>query len=398
MNSDKFDRVVLDLLYGELDELTTLAAHRHMQQSPRAKEILSRLEVTRQLSTLPRHEPPPHFAEEILARETRAVASLPLHHRLGRVISMLAGYAMRPQLVMGALLLLMIGASLMLLRARPGQHGAMQVTGRGAPEADLERILPVPSKRVDAHDGTVGAIRAGRNPFSMTPPRSRAQRPDPSPVNAGTGSATPAPAAQLAAPGPSKSGVEEDEGLDPFDQAVQVYRAGHYVEAQRRFERISRRGGSRAAEAALYSAQSTRNASGCGPAVSRFEKVRLRFPGSGSAYEAAWRAAKCLQRLGDTEAARQNYETLLLVGSHSERARGALRRMQGTVPAPIVSAAQALRAKPAKKQPPPAVPAPIDDMPEQYAARPSSDSPATPASPRNQRPARIKAPTPEPVP
>jgi hypothetical protein len=99
----------------------------------------------------------------------------------------------------------------------------------------------------------------------------------------------------------------------------------------------------------LYSAQSVRNASGCAPAVSRFERVRIDFPGSASAYEAAWRTAKCQQQLGDVEAARQSYESLLQVVSHAERARAALAGL-GVAPG---SAAAAGRL-PARAEPLPA--------------------------------------------
>src|ERR1044071_3413046 len=143
MNSDKFDRIVLDLLYGELDELTTAAARRHMDQSARAREIFAHLRATRQLGVLPAHAPPADFEDAVLEREARLLAELPVRHRVGRLVSMLAGYAMRPQLVMGALLLLMLGSSLMFVRARPGVHSAVQVTERGAPEGDVDLVLPL---------------------------------------------------------------------------------------------------------------------------------------------------------------------------------------------------------------------------------------------------------------
>lgn len=311
MNSDKFDRIVLDLLYGELDELTTAAARRHMEQSSRAREIYAHLKATRQLGVLPVHAPPADFESTVMARERTTLAELPWVHRAGRLVSMLAGYAMRPQLVMGALLLLMLGSSLMFLRARPGQHGSMQVTERGAPEAEVDLVLPLePAPHVVAASVEIPLpappIAAPSSPFQA-----------------------PAPAKSPAGSKPAAAGVSDAgaEGLDPFDQAVRLYRAGEYVEAQRRFERISRAGGQRAAEAALYAAQATRNVSGCAPAVGRFERVRARFPGSGSAYEAAWRAAKCLQQLGDIEAARQTYESLLQVVTYAERAGQALARL-----------------------------------------------------------------------
>ena len=90
MNSDKFDRVVLDLLYGELDELTSAAAKRHMEQSARAREIYAHFKATRQLSVLPAHSPPSNFEASVMERERGALAELPVHHRIGRIISMLS--------------------------------------------------------------------------------------------------------------------------------------------------------------------------------------------------------------------------------------------------------------------------------------------------------------------
>jgi len=318
MNSDKFDRIVLDLLYGELDELTTAAARRHMDQSARARDIFAHFKATRQLSVLPTHAPPPDFEVSLMERERRALAELPLHLRVGRLVSMLAGYAMRPQLIMGALLLLMIGSSLVFLRARPGQHSAVQVTERGAPEAEADALLPV-LEHNDAPGDSSGLSWAASN--------------DPEPARATTGALGLAPAAAGgASPGLP---VPAAEGLDPFDQALALYRDGHYLDAQRGFERVSRSGGRRAGEAALYAAQSLRSASGCAPAVGRFERVRLDFPGSSWAYEAAWRGAKCLQQLGDAEGARQSYESLLQVSSHATRARAALAALtSGAAPLP----------------------------------------------------------------
>ncbi len=316
MNSDKFDRIVLDLLYGELDELTTAAAKRHMDQSARAREIFAHFKATRQLSVLPKHAPPADFEVALMERERRALAELPLHHRIGRIVSMLAGYAMRPQLIMGALLMLMIGSSLMFLRARPGQHSAVQVTERGAPEADVDLVLPVAPSGVERSPSLASDV------FSALPAIT-AERP---PTPAAPALPSPPPRAAEAARASAGVMLAEGgaEGLDPFDQALELYRAGKYNEAQRRFERLSRSGSGRAAQAALYSAQAVRNASGCSPAVSRFERVRIEFPGSAPAYEAAWRSAKCQQQLGDVEAARQSYESLLQVSSHAARARAAL--------------------------------------------------------------------------
>lgn len=305
MDSDKFDRVVLDLLYGELDELTTAAAKRHMDQSARARDIFAHFRATRQLSVLSAHAPPANFEALVLAREARILAELPLRHRAWRFVSRLAGYAMRPQLIMGALLLLMIGTSLMFLRARPGLHSAVQVTERGAPEADVDVLLPLVAPKREA-----------------LPPASARSAPadsadesnlDDSSLGSALDGARVAQAADAGG-----------DGLDPFDQALLVLRAGGYAEAQRLFERLSRGSGKRAAEAALFAAQATRNLSGCAGAVSHFERVQIRFAGSAAAHEAAWRAAKCLEQLGNFSAARQSYESLRRIASYAPRVERAL--------------------------------------------------------------------------
>jgi TolA-binding protein len=127
----------------------------------------------------------------------------------------------------------------------------------------------------------------------------------------------------------SVAGDVSSDGLDPFEQALQIYRARGYIEAQRLFARLSKSGSPRAAEAALYSALATRNSRGCAAALAPFERVRLRFPSSAAAHDATWRAAKCQEQLGDVTAARHGYEALLRVASHARRAQQALATLSG---------------------------------------------------------------------
>jgi len=313
MDSDKFDRIVLDLLYGELDELTTAAARRHMDQSARARDIYAHLRATRQLGVLPTHTPPPDFESLLLEREARLLAELPVRHRLGRLVSMLAGYAMRPQLIMAALLLLMIGSSLMFVRARPGLHTPVQVTERGAPEAEVDLVLPL-APPVPASEAAAAALGAALPAGASTSPQ--AEPAAPLPALPGAAPDREAARALLAA--------DAGGGLDPYEQALQIYRAGEYAEARRLFERIRQAGGKHAGDAALYSAITTRNISGCTPALVRFERVQLTYPDSAAAHEAAWRSGRCQEQLGDVSAARQSYESLLRVPSHARRSQQAL--------------------------------------------------------------------------
>jgi hypothetical protein len=138
MDCEKFDRIVLDLLYGELDELTEAAAKRHIEHCSRCKGISSGLRATREVGALALVDPPDSLELGILEAERRLNAELPLTKKLGRGVSILAVYAMRPQLAMAALLLLMIGSSLFFLRSRPSSRSDVLVTEQGAPESEAE--------------------------------------------------------------------------------------------------------------------------------------------------------------------------------------------------------------------------------------------------------------------
>ena len=143
MDCEKFDRIVLDLLYGELDELTEAAAKRHIEHCSRCKGVSSGLRATREVGALALVDPPDSLELGILEAERRMNAKLPLAKKLERGVSILAVYAMRPQLAMAALLLLMIGSSLFFLRGRAGAPDSVLVTERGVPETEAEHVAIV---------------------------------------------------------------------------------------------------------------------------------------------------------------------------------------------------------------------------------------------------------------
>jgi hypothetical protein len=147
MDCERFERVVLDLLYEELDELTEASARRHLEHCARCQGIVQGLRATREVGALPLVDPPDGLELRILEAESKARSRLPLRQRFGRRVSVLAGYAMRPQLAMAALLLLAIGSSLIFIRGRPGDRESVQVTERGSPEgeSDSVAIMPVPA-------------------------------------------------------------------------------------------------------------------------------------------------------------------------------------------------------------------------------------------------------------
>lgn len=349
MDCEKFDRIVLDLLYDELDELTAAAAGRHMEHCARCRAIGSGLRATREVGSLPLLEPPEGLELRILQAEERAAQLLPISKRLGRALSLLAGYAMRPQVSMAALLMLMIGSSLFFLRAQPGDREHVLVTERGVPENDNEVVTVLPKKLESPEPARMPARpMASPRPEDVAARRERAAEAKPEaspPMPAPAERYAAAPVAEalrgVGAPGALGASADDKELEAPsneassdsdasYDAAMAAYRDGRYSEAQRRFDEIASLGGPHAANAALYGAQALRRVSGCPTAAQRFEEVHSRYPGSVGS-DAAWQAADCYRSLGELARARQNYEQLSADPSYKTRAKEAIAELDQRV-------------------------------------------------------------------
>jgi len=325
MDCEKFDRVVLDLLYQELDELTTASAKRHTEHCTRCRGIWSELRATREVGALPLVDPPEGLELKILEAERQARKGLPARQRVGRVISLLAGYAMRPQLAMAALLLLLIGSSLVILRGRPGERDSVMVTEQGLPGSEAESLtVPLPER-------TPLAVDAKREEDSETRAEAKAK-------------GAPAAASAAAASAAEEPEADKDEDAE-YAAGVALYDQGRYVEARRALDSVATRGGARAAEAALYAARATQQTQGCAAAVIQFEQVSARFRNTRSGLEANWQAADCYKTMGETEQARRSYEALFST-EYDERARNALARLDDESSATATAARRAKAAAP----------------------------------------------------
>ncbi len=352
MDCVKFVRIVLDLLYGELDELTDAAARRHIEHCARCKAVSAGLRATREVGTLPLVDPPEGLELGILEAERKANARLPLRKKLGRGVSILAVYAMRPQLAMAALLLLMIGSSMFFLRGQPGARDSVLVTERGTPEAEEHvAILPAPERRASPAAAAVPKAASAKGDAVASRERTDEKR-----------DAEQAPAAAAPPAEPSKDEAPQAEGLaaattpaDSLDAASAAFQGGRYVEAQRRFEEIAARGGSDAPVAALQAVEALRRQGGCPAAAPRYEEVHSRYRDTPSGSEAAWQAGDCYRALGELSRARQNLEALLEVAEYRSRAETALNdlntREQQVAAARKAKAAPAGAAAPAEAKP-----------------------------------------------
>jgi hypothetical protein len=334
VDSEKFDKVVLDLLYDDLDELTRASAVRHMEQSARAKALYTELRATREVGALPLVEPPPDLEDRILAAEAAARASRPLGHRLGTLVSVIASYAMRPQLAMAALLLLMVGSSLLFLRVSPGETSAVQVTERGVPESDKESVSVVPAP--------AAAAPAGPEMAEPAPPRP-----------AGRTHAADAPAraeapADEAAKAPPPQHEAEDDRIAAKKSADFAPEPPAAAGAAGPPAALSGSGLGAAAREGKSEANAATSAGGCTALVPHYEDVAAHDPSSAARDAARFALAECYAELGQIGRARTAYTTLLDVAAYAERARKALANLPEPVAAPPArAAAPAEPAKPA---------------------------------------------------
>ncbi len=317
MDCERFDRIVLDFLYDELDELTAAAARRHVDQCARCRGIIAGLRATREVGALPLVDPPEGLELRILEAERQVRERLPLRQRAGRAVSVLAGYAMRPQLAMAALLLLAIGSGLVFFRQAPNDRDTVSVTERGVAESDPEPLSVLPRAQSEAPSSPAPRA-ASPSAAGALSPHSKEAPLDGLPLAARPAS-PPAPPATASAAGDARAGEDS-----VYQAALSAYRAGRYREARQQFESVVAQGGTDAARAAYYAALSAKSGEGCGSAASLFDQVSQHYPGTGAGYDAAWEAAGCYSTLGDTERARRAYQALLDEPSYGARAKAAL--------------------------------------------------------------------------
>lgn len=277
MDCEKFDQVVMDALYGELDELTSAALRRHVDSCVRCSEAWNGLRSTREGASLPLEEPSDDLEARILAAAFAAQKKTPWHRQILRGLAWAGSHAMRPQFAMAALFFLVIGSSLLLLRAKPG-------TVATSPVSVTERGVPTPDE----------------------PERPAA--------------AAPAAANEVAAAAPEAEGKAESD-------------AARGKGAQDKLADGD------AAKTALSKARSTRDQSGCGAAIPLYDEVGTRFSGSSAAADATWESAQCQKSLGNNDRARELLSSLKESEGYKQRAEDALRETNAQAAPPTAAAA-----------------------------------------------------------
>jgi hypothetical protein len=354
MDCEKFESVLMDELYGELDELTSAAAKRHVSGCARCAALLSGLRATRRVAAVPRVEPPEGLEQRILAAAAAATPKIvPLRGRLARAVSLAGSWAMRPQTAMAAVFLVMIGTSVLLLRGKSSRAPAsaeMTVTEEGtpAPAAPSAGSPPAPAGEperpaLQAAPPAAVALARPQERLAPAPTTGWAQPPGDSPVDDGR-----MRSAAKAAKGDDALGSVAQSGTyrgaagaggppaPPSPAAIAAPaaadRAPSFAAAPSEAE-----GASGAAAPSvdpgdeLWAARAARDTAArqghpC-PSGARFDDVASRTPGSQSGWDALYEGALCYESLGDFGSARTRLGTLLGVPSYRDRARATLDRI-----------------------------------------------------------------------
>jgi hypothetical protein len=168
MDCEKFEPLLLDELYEELDEVTSAAVKRHVSGCARCGSILTGMRSTRRAVALPILDMPAGLEDRILASVKEAQKVVPIQSRASRALSWAGSWAMRPQTAMAAVFLLMIGTSAFVIRSRHGgpaadEHSAaVSVTEKGEPAGQA------PS--VDDHDSLDNKAAAAAHGANMPTP------------------------------------------------------------------------------------------------------------------------------------------------------------------------------------------------------------------------------------
>lgn len=210
---------------------------------------------------------------------------------------------MRPQLAMAAILVLVLGSSMLLLRSTPGtvrsvssedvtsEKGVSATKDPAATRAPSAGPLIVAEGRAEENDARGLANEGPRHAAAATASADDRSSRAEAVATKGKANAVDAEAA--------------DGGDGRFQRGLARYRAGDLADARKDFAAAHAAGGEGAALAALYEARSVRGATGCKDAVPRYEQIRKSYGATGVGADAAFEQAECHRQLGDSRQARE---------------------------------------------------------------------------------------------
>lgn len=372
MDCEKFENVMIDELYGELDEVTSAAAKRHLSGCSRCAALFANLKGTRKVAKLAMVEPPSDLEQKVLAAAWEAQKVVPIRSRMSRALAWAGSFAMRPQTAMAAVFLLMIGSSVLFLQSKreasapsaamnrfdngygvPAEEAQEQDKARervdlaaaasahgtaerpntippmAAPTTAARDLAPMQQQEQATGGAVWGAPGGGGGARSSVDDLLGEKRAEDESLAKGklSNAAAPAgaPPAATATAGPIGQGMADTKSAQSadLDRGMASYRAGKYDDATKTLDGVA---GSDP-NAALWAARSVRDGSGCAAAVPRFDELSTRQWGTTVGYEATLDAGRCYRQLGRTDVARARFSSLLAVPAYMVKAQEELDQM-----------------------------------------------------------------------
>lgn len=357
MDCEKFEPLLLDELYEELDELTSAGVKRHVSGCARCAGILNGMRATRRAAALPIMTVPVGLEERILAAakeaQKQANVVVPFRTKASRALTVAGRWAMRPQTAMAAVFLLMMGTSAFLIRSRDyrSKDSAVSVTVEGSP-APVAQTPPSeamdPNAAAAAHgpaapiiarapapppatvapgDGPVDRMTNGygrdgdESALGTVPTKEAKDKAEVANAAAPAGAPPPAYDDSMTQAPMARSAKGNANASDPYSQGAAAYQARNYAEATKQFD-LAAKGGDLNAE--LWAAESVKEGQGCAVALGRFDALSKKASGQYIGNEASLRAAKCQIALGQTDAAKARLAQLQSSSTHQQQAQATL--------------------------------------------------------------------------
>jgi TolA-binding protein len=389
MDCAKLDEMAIDLVYDELDARAAADAEQHLLGCTRCRALVDRLRAGKKGAESLVLESPSSLLEsrivEAATKAARTRAPLPWPRRFARAISTAGAYAMRPQVAMAAVVVVMVGMSIVLLRGGVTNPHRTKVTEEGTPVASVEKnadddqgalanleeqqpkqekapaggagamaqstpsAVPAPAEAAKDegkddeldHDGiaelekekkladkteTIAGESAGDGAGADLPPQDGKAK---GKAAAGPGAPPPPPAATATtAPAPKTGGKSAEPSSPTFDAAMDAYVKANYADAAKGFD-ASAAAGTRPSMSTLYAARSFRAMGSCAQALPRFKKVLSTWPASAEVPWAALEGGECARALGDDATAKTLFEQAKGYPATKARAESNLASMQG---------------------------------------------------------------------
>lgn len=279
-------------------------------------------------------------------------ASIP--RRTGRWLSRAGAWVTRPQFAMAAVLVLMVGSSVMLLRGGGSATARREKTvDEGKPIAQVEQPDPnqaaAPAAAVPKSEAKPTEAKGDEAPKpEKAPPKDlgqkvgKAEEKEADDVASADGKADLAgkekgkdkddtyllegakkkaavgglavpPAAPAGAPAPTQApgtggpATTTVNKATPYDTAMVAYKEARWADAAVGFDAAAA-GGDRTSSALLYAGRSQRALGACDKALVRFQKVVAAYPASSDAPWAALEGGQCAKQQGDLATARTLFE------------------------------------------------------------------------------------------